>query len=161
MPATTPRRAGRTPRAGSRFLSDVLADNIRAWRLLRRLEQAEVASRMAKLDHTWGPSTVSQVERGRRNITVDELLALAIALSVPVWVLLDPLGPQGDNETPVDFGPAGTLAANLVREWLTTNAVPRFDWSDTAGDAPPSRRLFIGPQGPRAPADSQKGGGAP
>src|SRR6266700_2654883 len=138
MPASTPRRAGRTPRAGSRYLSDVLADNIRAWRLLRRLEQAEVASRMSKLDHTWGPSTVSQVERGRRNITVDELLSLAIALGVPVWVLLDPLGPQGDNDMPVDFGPVGTLSAKLVREWLTTNAVPRFDWSDPGEDALPS-----------------------
>jgi transcriptional regulator with XRE-family HTH domain len=159
MPASTPRRAGRTPRAGSRYLSDVLADNLRAWRLLRRLEQAEVARRMTMLDHAWGPSTVSQVERGRRNVTVDELLALAIALGVPAWVLLDPLGPEGDNDAPVDFGPVGTLAANLVRDWLTANAVPRFDWSDPGGDAPPSGRLFIG--GPPAPpADGAEDGGA-
>jgi transcriptional regulator with XRE-family HTH domain len=115
---------------------------------------------MARLDHTWGPSTVSQVERGRRNVTVDELLALAITLSVPVWVLLDPLGPQGDNDTPIDFGPVGTLPAKFVRDWLTAQAVPPFDWSDSDSDAPPSRRLFTG--GPPAPpADGREDGGGP
>jgi transcriptional regulator with XRE-family HTH domain len=159
MPAPTPKRSGRTPQPGTRFLADVLAANLRAYRLLRGLEQQDIAERMAKLSHPWKRQTVSEVERGRRNVTVDELLALAMTLPVPVWVLLDPLGPEGTNETPIDAGDGQALPAKLVRDWLTARAVPRLDWSDPEGDALPSRRLFLGGP-PTPPADGSEDGGA-
>jgi transcriptional regulator with XRE-family HTH domain len=160
MPKPTPKRSGGTPQPGTRFLADVLAANLRAYRLLRGLEQQDIAERMTKLGHRWVRQTVSEVERGRRNVTVDELLALAMTLPVPVWVLLDPLGPEGTNETPIDSGAGQALPAKLVRDWLTAPAVPRLSWSDSEDDAPSSRRLFIGGP-PTPPADGPEDGGAP
>jgi transcriptional regulator with XRE-family HTH domain len=159
MPAPTPKRSGRTPQPGTRFLADVLATNLRAYRLLRGLEQQDIAERMAKLGHPWKRQTVSEVERGRRNVTVDELLALAMTLPVPVWVLLDPLGPEGTNDTPIDSGAGQALPAKLVRDWLTASAVPRLGWSEAEADALPSRRLFIGGP-PASPADGPEDSGA-
>ncbi len=71
----SPRRAqpGRQPvdeepPEGARFPADVLADNLRAQRLLRRLEQQDVAARLTELGHPWRRVTASEVERGRRNV---------------------------------------------------------------------------------------------
>jgi transcriptional regulator with XRE-family HTH domain len=78
------------PPEGARFPADVLADNLRAYRLLRRLEQQDVAARLNELGHPWRRVTVSEVERGRRNVSVAELLALVVVLRAPVEQLLDP-----------------------------------------------------------------------
>lgn len=51
---------------------------------------------MRLLGHRWRRATVSEVERGRRNVTVSELLALVVTLDVPVQMLLDPRGPVGN-----------------------------------------------------------------
>lgn len=91
MPARTPRAAGEQPPEGSEYVTDVLAGNVRAYRLLRRLEQAGVAGEMQLLGHSrWTRQTVSEVERGRRNVTVPELVALVLVLGASVEQLLDP-----------------------------------------------------------------------
>ncbi len=96
MPARTPRMDQRTPpEEGSSYPSDVFASNLRAYRRLRDLEQEMVANRLANFGHTWTRQTVSDVERGRRNVTVDELLALTDVLGANVSELLDPRGPGG------------------------------------------------------------------
>lgn len=116
MPAPTPRRAGRRPPEGARarFVEDVLAANVRGFRLLRDLEQADVAERMNNLGHRWTPATVSEVERGRRNVTVPELLALVLALQASVDQLLDPRGPERRS------GPDLILAATSDDESYVT-----------------------------------------
>jgi transcriptional regulator with XRE-family HTH domain len=91
----TPKKRGKTAALGSRFLSDVVADNVRALRALRRLSQTELAKRMGQLGHKWTRATVSDVERAGRNVTVDELLGLALALTVSVPELLDPTKDSG------------------------------------------------------------------
>ncbi|HEY3090683.1 MAG TPA: helix-turn-helix transcriptional regulator [Jatrophihabitantaceae bacterium] len=95
MPAKTPRAAGDEPPEGSAYVADVLAENIRAYRLLRRREQEDVASRMQLLGHPWRRVTVSEVERGRRNVTVPELVSLVLVLGANIEQLLDPRGPGG------------------------------------------------------------------
>jgi transcriptional regulator with XRE-family HTH domain len=92
MPAKTPRAAGApvSGRPGLKFVADALADNLRAYRFLGRLEQQDVADRMRQLHHPWRRVTVSEVERGRRNVTVPELLTLALILGATVQELLDP-----------------------------------------------------------------------
>jgi transcriptional regulator with XRE-family HTH domain len=94
-PAKTPAAAGEKTPKGTRFVADVLAENIRAYRLLRRLEQEQIAGRMQLLGHRWSRVTVSEVERGRRNVTVPEMVSLVVVLSASVEQLLDPRGPGG------------------------------------------------------------------
>jgi hypothetical protein len=51
MPEPAPGRAGREPLPGSRFLSDAIAEKVRAYRLLRRMKQDDVADGMRGLRH--------------------------------------------------------------------------------------------------------------
>jgi transcriptional regulator with XRE-family HTH domain len=89
MPEPTPDRAGITPPEGALFPSQILARNIRALRGLRGWRQELVAERMMFLGHQWTRQTVGEVEQGRRNVTVDELLSLALVLVITVDRLLD------------------------------------------------------------------------
>jgi transcriptional regulator with XRE-family HTH domain len=78
-------------------VAEVLAGNIRAYRLLRGHDQADLAERMQSLGFGWRPATVSEIERerGGRNVTVAEMLGLVIALETPMEQLVDPRGPEG------------------------------------------------------------------
>lgn len=89
IPATAPEDASVTT------VHQIVADNIRAYRQLRRLEQADVAERMTALGHPWHRATVSETERYRRNVTVPELMVLTLVLHTTVAQLLDPRGPAG------------------------------------------------------------------
>ena len=102
MPTPTPDRAGLEPPEGALFPSQILARNLGAVRRLRGWRQELVAERMNFLGHPWTPATVSEVERGRRNVTVDELFSLALVLEITIAQLLDArverlLGPLGDD----------------------------------------------------------------
>jgi transcriptional regulator with XRE-family HTH domain len=135
--AQKPRRAHREPAEGSRFPSQIVADNVRAFRLLRRLKQSDVAVRMTSTGHRWSPTTVSEVENGLRAVTVDELVGLAIILQVGVPILLDPTGPESrDTGTRIDIGsPDGPVSAGLL--WSTLSAErPAFHLDfDESGEA--------------------------
>jgi transcriptional regulator with XRE-family HTH domain len=118
MPASTPRRAGREPLPGSRFLSDAIADKVRAYRLLRRLKQDDVADRMRGLRHqTWTRQTVSDVERVRRNLTVDELVGLSFVFGVSLNDLLDPVPVDGGPPPALDVGLPVAIPPDMVRHW--------------------------------------------
>jgi len=117
MPASTPRRAGREPLEGSRFLSDAIAEKVRAYRLLRRLKQDDVAEEMRKLRHPWTQATVSQVERGQRNLTVDELVGLSIVFGLSLNELLDPVPVDGGPPPALDIGFPVAIPPELVRRW--------------------------------------------
>jgi transcriptional regulator with XRE-family HTH domain len=90
-------------------IPEVLGANVRAYRLLRRKEQQDVAEGMQSLGHTWRRATVSEVERAQRNVTVSELLALVVVLDASVEQLLDSRGPEGRT------GPGMALAIRTVR----------------------------------------------
>lgn len=64
----------------------VFGQTIRLYRKQRGLKQRELAA-LAKLDYTY----VSEIERGKRNVTLLSLLRLAVALEVPLSCLLQPL----------------------------------------------------------------------
>jgi transcriptional regulator with XRE-family HTH domain len=121
----TPKKAGRQPEPGSRFLSDVLADNVRAYRSLRRLSQGELARRMGDARHPWTRATVSDVERANRNVTTDELLALAMILSTPIGGLLDPAGVEGRATAPLDFGGWRPMPVGMASRWVRRITVSR------------------------------------
>ena len=114
MPATA-KRAGRRPKKGSRFLGQILGENMRSVRALRRLTQDDLAERMRQLGHAnWVRATVSEVERYGRNVTVDELLGLALALNATIGALLEPTGVDGTSSGDLDIGLRRTVPSFLL-----------------------------------------------
>jgi transcriptional regulator with XRE-family HTH domain len=103
MPEPTPDRAGLELPEGALFPSQILARNLGAVRRLRGWRQEFVAERMNFLGHPWTPATVSEAERGRRNVTTDELFSLALVFGLTLARLLDArieraaLGELGDE----------------------------------------------------------------
>ena len=140
MPAVTPRRAGRQPQPGSVFLSDVVADKARAYRLLRRLEQADVAEGMVRLGHPWTQATVSQVERGQRNVTIDELMGLSMLFGIPLAKLTDPTPLDGSDPPALDVGLPVPIPPRIVRQWAN-GAVSIFMESEAGPDGTPRLRF--------------------
>jgi hypothetical protein len=130
MPRATAKRSGRQAKPGGRFPSEIVADNVRTWRGIRRLSQAELAARMSGLGHPWTESIVGFVERGQRNITVDEYVGLEVALEIDHFGgLLDPYGihgdrarwvhvPEMDDAPGLDFGGPVPLPARLANGWI-------------------------------------------
>jgi transcriptional regulator with XRE-family HTH domain len=142
MPASTPRRAGREPLPGSRFLSDAIAEKVRGYRLLRRLKQDNVAEEMRKLRHPWTQATVSQVERGQRNLTVDELVGLSIVFRLSLNELLDPVPVDGGPPPALDIGLPVPLPPDIVRRWSTGASI--FLDSETRDGKPGIRVTAVG-----------------
>jgi transcriptional regulator with XRE-family HTH domain len=89
MPEPTLDRAGLEPPKGALYPSQILARNLGAVRRLRGWRQEFVSERMMYLGHPWTQQTVSEVERGRRNVTVDELFSLALVFEITIERLLD------------------------------------------------------------------------
>lgn len=120
--ATTPTRAGLSPQGESRFFSEFVATNVRDYRAVAGFTQDELAVRMVRLGHVWVRPTVSEVERNRRNVTVDELAGLAAALGVTVAALIDPRGPGRagqSNEKGLDVGGRMMLPPALALSFIT------------------------------------------
>jgi transcriptional regulator with XRE-family HTH domain len=113
----------------SQTVAGTLAANVRAFRQLRGMEQDKLAQRMQSLGHLWRQATVSEVERGRRNVTVPELVALTLALAANVEQLLDPRGPERKR------GPRLALAEPRV-EIFVSNAPTAPEWLDLAKPPP-------------------------
>jgi transcriptional regulator with XRE-family HTH domain len=124
MPGPAPGRAGREPLPGSRFLSDAVAEKVRAYRLLRRLKQDDVAAGMRDLrHHTWTRQTVSDIERVQRNLTVDELVGLSIVLELSLNELLDPVPVGGGLPPALDVGLPVPIPPEIVRHWSAGAAI--------------------------------------
>jgi Helix-turn-helix domain len=117
MPAT-PKRQGKEPQEGSRFPSEVIAANIRDHRVRERLSQEELAERMILLGHaTWSRATLSELERGGRVLSADELLSLAIALEKTPLELLDPTGIDHEVVEGVDYGVQAVVPVWVAHLW--------------------------------------------
>lgn len=80
-------------RKPSRRMTQILADNIRAFRRARRISQEDLAD-MCNLHRTY----VGSVERGERNVTLSTLEVIAGALGVSVPKLLTERGIENDDE---------------------------------------------------------------
>ena len=109
-------------RVKQQTVKETVASNIRAYRQLRGLEQSELAQRMRAIGIAWRQATVSEIERKQRNVTVTELLGLAITLNATVEQFVDTRGPasrvgpqlilgdQVDEPTAIPFLPSSVTA---------------------------------------------------
>lgn len=80
--------------------AEVLAENFRAAKARmgpKGLSQAEVAARMQALGFTeWHYQTVGQVEKGKRRLTAEEIMALAWVLEISISALMKPADELGE-----------------------------------------------------------------
>ncbi len=90
MPEKTDKSKLRKP---SSRMTQILADNIRAFRRTKGLSQENLAD-MCNLHRTY----VGSVERGERNVTLSTLEVIAAALGVSVPRLLTEEGIENDDE---------------------------------------------------------------
>jgi transcriptional regulator with XRE-family HTH domain len=83
-------------------IDELIGTRVRQVRKNRELSQEELGAKLAALlGSAWPKQMVSSVERGRRSISVKELLAFAVALDVPAWQLLEPGDPEQIIRVPV------------------------------------------------------------
>jgi transcriptional regulator with XRE-family HTH domain len=98
----------------NRHVQATLAQNLRRLRIARHLSLSELAraTRISK-------ATLSSIENGRANPTVDTLASLAAALRIPLPELLEelPLGEvrvvRSAHDVPVPERPLGTVASDV------------------------------------------------
>jgi transcriptional regulator with XRE-family HTH domain len=160
--------ARREPHDGSLYLSQIVGKRVSDSRRVAKLSLDTVAERMQVLGHTsWRRQTVAQVESATRNVTVDELIALAAALWTTVAFLLSPipLGSDWQRErgnVSVDVGGLEPLNADAL-EGLTgfpaetlLHANSGYDWSNV--DRPVFRlvRFFRGTLTANPPEPAKK-----
>jgi 8-oxo-dGTP pyrophosphatase MutT (NUDIX family)/transcriptional regulator with XRE-family HTH domain len=92
--------------------ASVLPRNLRAARAAANLSQADVGERMQALGfRAWLRSTVSLAEQGKRRVTAEELLGLALAFGTSMVRLAEP-----SDETPwVELPAGGVIHRGAVR----------------------------------------------
>ena len=93
--------------------SDVLRRRISHYREKRGLTQAALAQEMTDLKVPLDNVKVSLIERGKRRVRYEELLAFAFVLRVPLATLMSPI----DGERPIRAGGIG-LEKHEVANWI-------------------------------------------
>lgn len=101
-------------------------------RRVQNISQEEVADRMVTLGHqSWRRQTVAQIETAERNITVDELISLALALGCFAKSLLDPV-PVHNSQ----WGRAGTSDSERRIDLGLSSPIPRRSYVAVLGFDP-------------------------
>jgi transcriptional regulator with XRE-family HTH domain len=113
----------------------VLAANIRAMRSRRGLGQETLAKRMRGLGHgEWVRQTVGATERGRRKLTVGEVVSMAAALDTTVVALMVP----SPDDKSVSFPSGVAIAGKSMQGLITGHNDHSIYWRD---DAPELRQV--------------------
>jgi hypothetical protein len=92
------------------------------------LSQRGLGEKMRRYGHRWNDTIVSRVERGERDVSVDELVALALVLRVPLPRLLAPEGGVaiGDFEIDDDLLYKTWLEGHGAL-WINDDGQPTYD----------------------------------
>lgn len=94
--------------------SEVLAEQVKAWRDQRKLSAQGLADRIKELGGSLSRVAISKIENGDRGVSLDEWLQLAHALAVPPPLLFVDLKSGAD----VAIAPGVALHPWLVLEWV-------------------------------------------
>jgi transcriptional regulator with XRE-family HTH domain len=113
---------------GTRVLSDVVGRQVRVHREMAKLTREQLAERCAAFGFPVTAAMVNYIESGRpdasgqrrREVTVDELAVLALALDVPPLALLAPITDEPWGGWPAKH-PGAPSTANALA-WLRGNA---------------------------------------
>lgn len=117
------------------LFTELLTRNLRYARAAAGLDQTEVRELMNALGFTsWQRSTVSMVERGKRKLSVEELVALALVYGVAPARLLRP----DDGELPVSL--PGGFTFHGVRLVMNDGSV---EWKDGKPVAVETKALVL------------------
>ncbi len=116
-----PKKGRRIPYEGAKYLTQIVGERSREIRTLYtsardqdEVSQEEIAERMVILGHaTWRRQTVALVEKAGRNLTVDELISLAVALQTTLAYLLNPGSVEIENPRMITLLP--TLELELFK----------------------------------------------
>jgi transcriptional regulator with XRE-family HTH domain len=95
-------------------VSQHVAERVRKFRRQRDWSQAELANQVSRLGVTMHQTAIDKVEKGKRRVTVDELLLFASALDVAPALLLVPLGEAEE----VRVTPKESTHPHLAIEWI-------------------------------------------
>jgi transcriptional regulator with XRE-family HTH domain len=118
------------PKKNAPAASEVVASRIAESRKRRGWSQDELAERLTQVGHPADRALVAKIETGvRRNVTVTELFAFAVALDVPPVHLLAPL----DDDATVAVTSKITPPAKAVRRWVRGEQ-PMWSARTGAGD---------------------------
>lgn len=110
--------------------TEVIGDNVRRGREAQDLLQEELARDVRLLGPKWSYTTVVRTEGGQREPSASELLALAVALQMPLSELL--AGGDGDVETrPDQMVPLEGIRKNIAGN-LPPIARAALDWQQMA-----------------------------
>lgn len=115
-------------------ITALIADRVRRLRRDAGLSQADLAARIAERGPDWGRTTVAKLESGgRKSVSVQELLALALVFDVPPVALI--ADPRSASHVPIQPGELVNPWAALL--WLTGAARidQRAELSNFYGDS--------------------------
>jgi transcriptional regulator with XRE-family HTH domain len=111
---TEPRRPRATIEQGP--TAATVAANILRLRRARGLSTYALSDRLSAAGKPIAPSALSKVERGQRQVSVDELMTFAAVLDVSPSALLLPL--EDDPAVEVEITGVGPVAADEAWDWL-------------------------------------------
>lgn len=93
-----------------------VADNVKRVRKARGLSVYALSDRLADAGRPIAPSAVSKVERGERQVSVDDLMAFSAVLEVSPSALLLP--PTDDPAETVGITGVGAVPADQAWDWM-------------------------------------------
>lgn len=136
--------------------ADVLAANFRAARARAGLDQETVAARMRALGFTeWRYQTAGVIEKGKRRITAEEIMALAWVLETSIHALMKPPDELGE----VRFRSGDLISARSAALLTSAYNDGAVTWDGTRPDFTPDRGevsalIMITPRIPAPPGSS-------
>jgi transcriptional regulator with XRE-family HTH domain len=113
-------------------LRKLIGEQVNRLRLIHRWNQQQLSDALGRLGWPLDRTAIARIENGTRNVTVEDLFALAAALGVEAAGLLAPR----DDNVEVAVVPGLVRSGARIRGWLHGYArlYRPNDWSDTEAD---------------------------
>src|SRR5919106_7003649 len=94
-------------------IEEIFARCLQDERKRRGWSQAELSRRVSALGHELKKDAMSKIEGGSRGVTLDDAVALAAALDVPLFVLL-----LGERDEEIELASELRVRAPFLASWL-------------------------------------------